>query len=443
MRSLTFRGGIHPLYLKEMTSREPVRDIPIPPLVILPLSQHIGAPNDPEVKKGDIVEEGQRIGSCASFISSPLHSPVHGKVTDIKKAFHPVLGPTVSIFIEPDMTKKKKAYEKTETEELTSEEIIGRVRDAGIVGMGGAAFPTHVKLSVPEGKKIDTLIINGAECEPYLTCDDILMTGHTSEILKGIEIVMKVLSFPDTYIAIEDNKKEAISAFKKEIKESRSAAVSGINVISLRTKYPQGGEKPLIKAITGREVPPGKLPLDIGCIVQNVDTAKAVYEAVALRKPLTDRIITVSGDLVKRPGNYRVAVGTTIKDLAENCGVDLSEEPYKIIMGGPMMGISQPGTETPVIKSTSGVLFLSDDKPGIYEEQPCIRCAKCVDVCPVELAPTDIMRNVKKMYWDRMEDLRVPDCMECGCCAYSCPSRIPLVQYIKDGKVQNARMKRK
>jgi Na+-translocating ferredoxin:NAD+ oxidoreductase subunit C len=443
MRGLTFTGGVHPQYRKDISIREPLREAPLPGVAVVPLSQHIGAPNKALVKKGDTVEEGQVIGANESFISSPVHAPVKGKVINIGKAFHPSLGPAEAIFIETDPSASRRKYSEQDIEGYSPADIIEKVKAAGIVGMGGAAFPTHVKLSVPEGKKIDTLIINGAECEPYLTCDHVMMTRKTREILLGIELFIKVLSPARTYIAIEDNKKAAIFAFQKAIKETTHKAIAGIEVISLKTKYPQGGEKQLIKAITGREVPPGKLPLDIGCLVQNVGTLNAVYEAVYFDKPLIERIITISGACVERPGNYMVRVGTTIKDIVDNCGIELATEPRKIIVGGPMMGVAQPGMDTPVLKNTSGLLFLSDKVARDYDEEQCIRCAKCVDVCPMNLVPTDIVKNVKKEYWDKMGSLRVSDCMECGSCAYACPARIPLVQYIKDGKSVYARKARK
>jgi Na+-translocating ferredoxin:NAD+ oxidoreductase subunit C len=443
MKPLSFRGGIHPQYRKDISIREPLREAPLPKVAIVPLSQHIGAPNKAIVKKGDPVEEGQTIGTSESFISSPVHAPVFGKVVDVKKAFHPALGGAEAVFIETDEARENRRYSEKDIESLSPKEIIEKVRDAGVVGMGGASFPTHVKLSVPEGKKIDTLIVNGAECEPYLTCDHVLMTRKTREILLGIELVIRVLSPKRTVIAIEDNKKAAIFAFQKAIKDTKGGVISAIEVVSLKTKYPQGGEKQLINAIAGMEVPPGKLPLDIGCLVQNVGTINAVYEAIYLGKPLIERIVTISGGCVNRPGNYLIRVGTTIKDIVEHCGIELEREPKKIIMGGPMMGIAQPHMESPVLKNTSGILFLSDKVIKDYEEQQCIRCAKCVDVCPVNLVPTDIARNVKKENWDRMEQLRITDCMECGSCTYVCPARIPLVQYIKDGKSVYARMKRK
>ena len=434
MKSLTFKGGVHPSYFKDISIREPLREAPLPKVAVVPLSQHIGAPNEPLVQKGDVVEEGQTIGKSDSFVSAPVHSPVYGKVIDVKKAFNPTLGPALSVFIERDESKEERKYTEQDAESFSSEELIKKIKEAGVVGMGGAAFPTHVKLSVPENKKIDTLIINGAECEPYLTCDHVLMTRRTVEILRGIEILIKVIQPEETHIAIEDNKKAAIFAFQKAIKESTHKYLSDIKVVQLKTKYPQGGEKQLVSAITGREVPPEGLPLDIGCIVQNVGTAKAVYDAVHFNKPLIERIVTVSGDCINRPGNYHLRIGATIKDIVEQYGIELAKDPKKVIVGGPMMGFAQPHMDVPVLKSTSGILFLSEKAAKDLEEKTCIKCAKCVDVCPVNLLPTDIMKNVKREKWSEMDQLYVTDCMECGACSYICPARIPLVHYIKEGK---------
>jgi electron transport complex protein RnfC len=436
MKILTFRGGIHPPYSKGISIREPLREAPLPNTAVIPLSQHIGAPNEPAVKKGDYVEEGQVLGKSASFVSSPVHSPVFGTVQDVRKTFHPSLGPVMSVVVERDKGKEPRKYGEgdVDVENIAPEELIKKIKDAGIVGMGGAAFPTHVKLSVPQGKKVTDLVINGAECEPFLTCDHVLMTRRTNEILKGIEVLIKILKTERTYIGIEDNKRAAYFAFQKAIKKSTRKAIADIQLVLLKTKYPQGGEKQLIKAISGREVPPGKLPFDIGFLVQNVGTLNAVYEAVYYDKPLIERIVTISGDCLNRPGNYTIRVGATIKDIVDQYGIELYRDPGKIIVGGPMMGVAQPGMEVSVLKSTSGILFLSDHYAKTYEEEKCIKCAKCVDVCPVNLVPTDVMKNVKNGNWNRMEDLCVPDCMECGACAYSCPARIPLVQYIKEGK---------
>ncbi|MDP8299629.1 MAG: electron transport complex subunit RsxC, partial [Candidatus Tantalella remota] len=410
-------------------------EAPLPKVAVVPLSQHIGAPNQPLVAKGDIVEEGQLLGKVDSFVSAPVHSPVCGTVTDIKKAFHPVFGPVMSVFIQRDETKGRKTYAEQDVEAFSPEDIIEKVKNAGIVGMGGAAFPTYVKLSVKESKKeIDTLIINGAECEPYLTCDHIIMTRKTQEILKGIELLMQVIEPKNVYIAIEDNKKAALFSFQKAIRESTHKPISKIRVVPLKTKYPQGGEKQLIKAISGREVPPGGLPLDIGFLVQNAATVYAIYEAVYFDRPLIERMVTISGDCLERAGNYLIRVGTTVKEIMESYGLEFACEPSKIIMGGAMMGVAQPQVDVPVLKGTSGILFLSEKASKVFEEGPCLRCAKCVDVCPVRLLPTEIMRNVKKQRWEEVDKLYISDCMECGSCMYECPARIPLVQYIKEGK---------
>ncbi len=435
MKTLTFRGGVHPQYFKDLSVREPLREAPLPSPAIVPLTQHIGAPNKPVVKKGEKVKEGQLLGKSGSFISSPVHSPISGKILDIKKAFHPALGFVESVFIERDESAPRVTYSKTEdVEVLPPKELIEKIKNAGVVGMGGAAFPTHVKLSIPEGKKIDTLIINGAECEPYLTCDLVMMTRKTEEIFKGIELIVKILQPKTTYIAIEDNKKAALFAFKKARRESTHKVIKEIRVVSLKTKYPQGGEKQLIKAVSGREVPPGKLPLDIGFLVHNVGTVYAIYEAVYFNKPLIERVVTISGDCMYRPGNYLTRIGATLDDIIKNYGIEIYKDPVKVIVGGPMMGFAQPHLNAAILKGTSGVLFLSKEEAPEFEEGRCIKCAKCVDVCPVRLVPTEITKNVKEKRWAAAKQLCVTDCMECGACAYDCPARIPLVQYIKEGK---------
>ena len=443
MRTVTFKGGVHPRYRKDISIREPLRKAPLPETAVVPLSQHIGTPDEALVKKGDHVSTGQPVGRSESYVSSVIHSPVSGEILGIKSSFHPAMGPMDAVYIKTDEEQEPLERVEQDTDSLSVEELIEKVRSAGIVGMGGAAFPTHVKLNVPEGKKIETLIINGAECEPFLTCDHIIMTKKTEEVLKGIGLLNRILSPEKIYIAVEDNKKASLFAFQKALKEAGYKYPRNIETVALETKYPQGGEKQLIKAITGKEVPPGGLPMDVGCLVQNVGTIFAVYEAVYFNKPLIERVITVSGDCMYRPGNYLVRIGTTIRDIAEKFKIELFKEPAKIITGGPMMGISEPLLDVPVIKSTSGVLFLSDEAADNLEEGPCIKCAKCVDVCPVRLSPTEIMRQVKAGRWDKAADLFAQDCMECGSCAYICPSRIPLVQYIKQGKNEVMAKRRK
>jgi len=300
MKIITFPGGIHPPYSKDISLAEPLRVAQLPDNVIIPLSQHIGAPNEPCVEKGDYVKEGDCIGKSAAFISSPVHAPISGTVKDIKKHFHSTLGPVQSVFIERDKEASPIEYAEKDTTELSPKEMIDKVKKAGLVGMGGAAFPTYVKLSIPEGKKIDTIIINGAECEPYLTCDHVLMTHKVDAILSGIEIMIRILEPKEVFLAIEDNKKASLFAFEKALKKAKRRTLSILKLAALETKYPQGGEKQLIKAIAKKEVPPGKLPLEVGCLVQNVGTVYAIYEAVAKDKPLIDRIVTISGLLSRR-----------------------------------------------------------------------------------------------------------------------------------------------
>ena len=434
MKTLTFSGGIHPKYNKDISIREPLRDMDIPSEVVIPLSQHIGAPNKPLVAKGDYVEEGQVLGISDSYVSSPVHASVCGTVKEITKRFHPALGATMSVVVETDKSKNPRVYDETTVSDLSPDVLIGKIKDSGIVGMGGAAFPTHVKLAIPEGKKIKTLIINGAECEPFLTCDHTLMVRKTAEVLKGIELIADIVRPEEIYIAIEDNKKSALFAFQKIINFSKRQIIRDIQLVLLKTKYPQGGEKQLVRAITGLEVPPGKLPLDVGCLIQNVGTAYAIYESIYRGKPLIERIVTISGDCLEKPGNYAIRVGTTIKEMIESQAIAFTKEPKKVVVGGPMMGFSQPQLDVPVLKSTSGILFLSEDIAEELKEGSCLKCAKCIDVCPLRLSPTEIMRNVRVKRWDAVEKLYISDCMECGACAYSCPARIPLVQYMKEGK---------
>ncbi|KJJ84904.1 electron transporter RnfC [Candidatus Omnitrophus magneticus] len=433
-RKKTFKGGIHPEYNKGISIREPLHDLKLPDKIVVPLSQHIGTPNEPLVKKGDYVEEGQIIGKSASFVSSPVHSSIYGTVTGIEKEFHPVLGASLSIAIERDKEKSSKKYVKSGNKISSREDILEKIRLYGLVGMGGAGFHTHVKLSIPKDKSVDILILNGAECEPFLTCDHFLMMRKTKEILRGIEILIDLLQPKETYIAIEDNKQLMFFAFENLMKSTDSQELRDIKISILKTKYPQGGEKELIKAITGREVPPGKIPLEVGCLVQNIGTAYAVYEACDLDKPLIERIITISGDCVKNAGNYLVKVGMTLKDMVDLYGIDFNHDFKKIIFGGPMMGISVPHMNVPILKSTSGVLFLSEKYIKNFEESQCIRCAKCVDACPLNLLPTEFAKHVKKERWADLENLWISDCIECGACSYVCPSRIPIVSYVKEGK---------
>lgn len=426
----SFRGGIHPPENKNLSSCAKI--IPIPPskILIFPLSQHTGAPCQPIVKKGDAVKRGTLIGTSEKLISSPMHSSVSGTVKSIENNSHPIIGRFQSIVIEndgQDIAEEPISLHK-DTKNLSSADIIKIVREAGIVGLGGAAFPTHVKLSPPKEKVIDTFIANGAECEPYLTCDHRLMIEKGKEIIEGIKIVRKILNPKKCIIAIENNKTDAIE------KMAELAKNEDIEVVSLQVKYPQGGEKQLIKTVLGRDVPSGGLPMDVGVLVHNIGTLFAIYEAVRFGKPLYERVITVTGK-VKKPGNYLVRIGTPVKDILNFCGVDW-DNAGKIIFGGPMMGIAQQDIETPLIKGTSGILVQSKDEVIRDEEAPCIRCGRCVEICPVYLLPTQIAKVVRVEKWERLDKLHLKDCIECGACSYVCPSKIPIVQYVKLGKIR-------
>jgi electron transport complex protein RnfC len=426
----TFRGGVHPPENKELTSGKKIEKIPASDILIFPLSQHTGAPCKPTVQKGDKVKVGTLIGISDQFISSLIHSSVSGTVKSIENASHPVIGRFQAIVIENDKedTKEEPFHSNKDVEKLSTDEIIKIVKDAGIVGMGGAAFPTYVKLSPPKEKKIDTLIINGAECEPYLTCDHRLMLEKGKEIIESTKLVKKVLNPQRCVIAIEENKPDAINRLK-ELTQNED-----MEIISLKVKYPQGGEKQLIKSVLGKEVPSGGLPMDVGTVVHNVGTLFAIYEAVHLGKPLYERVITVTGK-VKKSGNYLVRIGIPLKDILNFCEADLDNIGI-VILGGPMMGISQQDIETPVIKGISGILVQDKDEVIKEEESPCIRCSKCVEACPAYLIPTQIAKIVKAEKWEDLERYHIKDCIECGACSYVCPSNIPLVQYIKLGKTK-------
>ena len=431
----TFTGGIHPKERKEATKYKAISQARLPSEVVIPMIQHTGAPCEPIVKVGDSVRKGQLIGRIEKFITSPVHSSVSGTVKEIKEMPHPTAGKSVSVVIKSDgkddwdESVKKRAH----AADLTREEIIDIVKTSGIVGLGGAAFPTHVKLKPP--KKIDTIILNGAECEPYLTCDDRLMIERPADVIKGLLLAMKALDVNRAVIAIESNKPNAIESISDILKSYKTADLAGkdITLKILSVKYPHGSEKQLIDAILRRRVPPKCLPLDVGCVVYNVGTAIAISEAVYEGKPLIERSVTLSGDCVKEPLNLNVRIGTNVKELLDECGGAVREI-SKVIVGGPMMGIAQPTMEIPVIKGTSGILFLSRDEARIFDEMACIRCGRCVNVCPMNLVPSVYGKLVKKEKWDKLTDHNIDDCMECGSCSYACPSRIPIVQYVKTGK---------
>ena len=439
-----FSGGVHPATHKTLTNASPVKRAFIPKKVVLPLSQHVGAPAVPAVAVGDTVKLGQVIARQNGFISSPVHATIAGKVTKIGHSPTPVQGRVTAVTIEAqggeDQAFKPAGHDPRT---LSKEELLMIIRDAGIVGLGGAAFPTYVKLSPPPTKKIDTIIINGAECEPYLTCDHRLMVEKPKEILKGIEIITKVLGVRTVIIGIEDNKRAAIYNMERAVSGTKTPVPRlrsikrkeglDVNVETLHTRYPQGAEKQLIAALLDRVVPAGGLPMDIGCVVQNVGTVFAIFEAVYGGKPLIERTITLTGDCLKEPVNTCVRIGTLVSDLIEHFG-PFGKDPHKVVVGGPMMGVAQYTMDVPIIKGTSGVLFLSKERSAMSPESVCIRCGKCIEACPMQLVPTALMNRVKKEQFAEAKELGIMNCYECGACAYSCPAKIPLLDYMKYGK---------
>ena len=425
-----FRGGVHPKEEKKWTDHKPIEDMPLPKQVVIPLLQHIGAPGECLVQKGESVRTGQPLSKSSKFVSIPVHASITGKVAAVESRPHPLGASLLSVVIEGDGTENwVEGNERGDDwQHLSGEEIRNRIRDAGIAGMGGASFPTHVKITPPPGKPIRTLILNGAECEPFLTADHRLMLEKADEILAGLKILMKVLDVQRAVIGIERNKPDAISLMR-----SKTGGDRIIEVLPLHVKYPQGGEKQLIKAATGLEVPSGGLPMDVGCLVQNVGTAFSIHEAVCFRKPLIERIVTVTGPGIAEPKNLRVRIGTLFSDLIAFCG-GYTDETVKVVHGGPMMGIAQYTDGVPVLKGTSGVLVLNGKSGGTKPESPCISCARCVDICPMNLMPNRIAGLVEHGRWEDARRIGLTDCIECGSCGYICPAKRNLVHYIKLGK---------
>jgi len=421
----TFKKGVHLLESK-ITAKEKIVIAALPKKVVIPLQQHIGAPCEPLVKVGDYVKKYQKIGDSKAPISAPVHASISGKVIAIKEYPHPLGKDILSVVIGGDDKDEEMTSEKKDIDKLSKEKLMEIIREAGIVGLGGATFPTHIKLNPPKEKKVDTLIINGAECEPYLTTDHRIMLEFPDEIIKGIRIIQKIIQLKKIFIGIEENKKDSIRLLQNKD--------PSIKVILLKTKYPQGAEKILIKTITNKEVPSGGLPMDVGVIVQNIATVKTIHDAVYESKPLIERVITVTG-AVKKPKNMLVRIGTPIKDIIQQCGGYFGE-PRKIIFGGPMMGIAQKTDEAPVIKGTCGILVQNKQTINLEKESYCIKCAKCVDVCPINLMPILIAKASENKKFDLAREYGALDCFECGCCAYICPSKIPLVQKIKDVKLE-------
>lgn len=425
----SFKGGIHPPYSKSFTEKVALEKAKEPELAIIPLQQHIGATSDPVVKVGDRVKVGQKIGEASGFVSAMVHSSIAGTVKKIEAVNTPS-GKTLSVIIESDGTGEvhESVKPKGSLESLTKDEIVNIVKEAGITGLGGASFPTHIKLTPPPEKKVDVVILNGAECEPFLTADHRLMLEQPDKVIFGLKALMKAVGVDKGYIGVEDNKKDAIEALQKA-----ASGESNIEIVTLETKYPQGDEKRLIDATTGRKVPVGGLPMDVGVVVNNVGTAAAVATAIQTGMPLIERIVTITGSAIKTPRNLIVKIGTPFKEVVEQCG-GYKESPGKIIMGGPMMGGAQFTDEIPVVKGTSGILVLTEEDAKIPEAQQCIRCGKCVEVCPVNLQPIAIRQLSVKERHEETEAYNVLSCIECGSCSYICPAKIPLLQSIKVSK---------
>jgi electron transport complex protein RnfC len=413
--------------------------MPPPKMVVIPLLQHAGAIGEPLVKKGDKVKKGQKVGEAQALISAPVHASISGTVKDVRPYNHPLGNKVLAVIIESDGLdqwaddiKKDDNYFR-----LLAQEVRDKLRDKGVVGLGGAAFPTSVKLTPPADKEIDTIIINGCECEPYLTCDHRLLLENSREIIEGLKIIMKLLDVGKGFIAIEDNKPDAIKLLSGAVKMEPN-----IEVATVKTKYPQGAEKQLIKALLNREVPAGKLPFEVGVVVDNVGTAVAIYEALRDNKPLIERIITVTGSGINEPQNVKVRIGTLFSDVIAFCG-GLQGEITKVIMGGPMMGIAQYTLDVPIIKGTSGILVLTAQDTFAAPAGPCIRCAKCIDACSMGLTPYLYGLHGRMQDYEFMGKYDVADCIECGVCAYGCPAKIPLVQYVKWAKMEIAQAKKK
>lgn len=426
----TFKGGIHPPYNKELTKSKPIEKAILPKKVVIPMGMHIGAPSEPIVKVGDTVKKGQKIGEATGFVSVPVHASISGKVTAVEPRPWPGGGLMMSVVIESDGQDEphEDISPPKPLSQLTPDEIKDIIREAGITGLGGAGFPTHVKLSFPPEKNVDTLIINAAECEPFITADHRLLLERPDDVVLGIEAIMKATGIKKAFIGIEDNKLDAVASMEKAIKGKE-----GIEIVVLATKYPQGGEKQLINAVTGREVPSGGLPMDAGVIVNNAGTCAAIANTLKTGMPLIERITTVTGSGINEPKNLLIRIGTPLTDIIEQCG-GFKGQPGKVLMGGPMMGLAQSLLDVPAIKGTSGLLVLEKNDVNLFEPGPCIKCARCVDACPIHLLPTTIAKFAQHDMWSEAEDYHAMDCIECGCCSYVCPAHIPLTQHIRIAK---------
>ncbi len=420
-----YYGGIHPSERKEFTENLPLRKFPDPETVVIPLSMHAGAPANPVVQVGDAVKVGQVIGEAAGFISAPVHSSVSGTVTAIEEHGHATRGKCLSVVIKSDgkNTLHESVKPGKDLDSLTPDEIVEIVKNAGIVGMGGAGFPTSVKLKPP--KPVDTILLNGCECEPLLTADHRVLLEFADDVVFGLKAIIKTVGAEKGIIVIEDNKPDAIELMRK-----KTEGIDNIEVVVAKTKYPQGAEKMLIKRVMKRQVPSGGLPADVGCVVSNISTTKAISDAIQKGMPLVERVTTVTGERLKKPGNYIVKIGTSTKELLDYCG-GVEEGEVTIKAGGPMMGFVLSDVDVPIMKGSNGIIAVDTDHTA---EQPCIKCGRCMDVCPMELSPLYFAKYADEENWQGMKDKSVMDCIECRCCEYICSSKIPLVSKIKAGK---------
>ncbi|MBR6267714.1 MAG: electron transport complex subunit RsxC [Selenomonadaceae bacterium] len=425
----SFLGGIHPRDGKELAADKAIEEMPLPKEVVIPLSQHIGAPCTPTVKVGDTVKRGQLIGTTEAFMHADIHASVSGKVKKIDDMPHSgrITCPAIVIESDGEDAWVEGLPLSRDWRAMSREEILEAVQSAGIVGMGGATFPAHIKLK--PSKPIDVIIINGAECEPYLTADYRLMLEQPQQVIEGTEILAKLLDVKTCYIGIEDNKPKAIEALQNAAKGHEC-----IEIAPLKTKYPQGAEKMLIRVIAGREVPMGGLPMDVGAVVQNAGTVAAIYDAVVKGLPLTERITTVSGDAISQPKNLRIRIGTSYRDVIAYCG-GFSQQPDKLLAGGPMMGMAQFSLDVPVMKGSSGILALTKKITEHGEESPCIRCGRCVKACPMGLVPSMLsILGERSAFESARDEYGLMNCIECGSCTYVCPAKRNIVQYIRHSK---------
>jgi electron transport complex protein RnfC len=427
--AFSFFGGVHPKENKWYACDKAVQNFPEPDILVIPMQQHIGAPCKPLVKKGDLVTVGQKIGDNQG-LCVPVHASVSGKVKAVEAKPHTSGTTVMAVVIENDhqgtLCEDIKPRTQEEVDALSPEELMAIIREGGIVGMGGATFPTHVKLSSGIGK-VDTIIVNAGECEPYITSDDRLCRERPEELISGLKVIMKIFGLNQAHIGIEDNKPEAVKSLRSHL-----SAADGITVDVLPAKYPQGAEKQLIYAVTGREVPSGGLPAAVGCAVFNAATCKAIHDVVYNGMPLIKRIITVSGDIVMEPKNLMVPIGTSFNDLLEAVGH--SENPYKVISGGPMMGVTQYDLSVPTIKGVNAITILGRSNRYAVEDSRCLRCGKCIDACPMKLMPVLMYKALQTNDIEEMKATNLMDCIECGCCAYTCPASVPLVLGFRAGK---------